>query len=1239
MSILDILIKEKAPNTLLAGITGLAAILMHPSAYSIEQSPLFLQQAVAPNIMLLLDNSASMNKEVLLSTTGNCPFRCYLDFTPRSIATGALDENMQLNLCPGYNTLMFNPSKTYTHWRGKNQDGEPYQDAKVDSALENPFLTNANSSCTAGNGYSSSYTNDGNDGVCDLTTDMGPNEEGAYYYAWNDADNDDQYDANECLLDNKILVKNMSTAEKTNFANWFSYYRKREYVMKFALSAIISESQDRIGLAVINPNMTEDADGNKIFLGKDEQFGTEVTDMVTSDNKNTLLTNLFRIKTLGSTPLRQALDNVGHYFDQTDSDYGNNLFGFPPDEGSPNERSPILSKNDGGECQQNFVVALSDGYWNDRLSPAVGNADGDNSSDYDMQSYGDSYNDATLADVAMHYYEKDLSALDNPIADALSTSRDNNPAQHLVTYTVSFGLTGTLPTNSTGGICNPSQPTVLATDQGWPEICSDSLYTGTGSGWPEPTENEATTIDDMQHAAWNGRGEFLSATNPQALITTLKAAITDIEERSDIAAATAISFNSTNMRSGGYVYQAGFDSDTWSGQLFAYRLTGNQVNNTPAWKAHTKLSALAEPSSSRVIITHNGDHGIPFSTDSFPADYENPVITNDELALEQVNDLLANFTSTANANANANAHANARTQHANDIIQYIRGDSSNEETNGGTFRSRNNNLLADIIHSAPVYVGSPNPAIYPDNIESKPYYKWATDNASRTPMIYVGANDGGLHAFDAETGAEKFVYIPKLIFSADRHEGLHWLADPAYADAHRYYVDQTPAINNVFIDGNWKTVLVSGLRGGGKGLFALDVTNPSDFSNETNAAEKVAHWEFTNDTTDVDNNLGYTFSQPTLVKLNNETKDWAAIIGNGYESTGDGKARLFIIKLSDGSLIKSIDTGAGDIENHDCANPDSQCNGLSTPAVVDLNGDGIADRAYAGDLQGNLWSFDLSSADQDDWSKSLLFKAEISDTPQPITSRPAVTLHPDQQSISTAPNTMVFFGTGQYINNADLSNTDTQSFYGIWDVSDEDGSSIQTYRDNLVEQQILTDANIPDNIRVMSNNVVNYSTTATPIVRGWYLDFDADTAEEKERVISDPIIFGELVAFTTTIPDQNLCGIAGGSWLMVLDSNSGGQPGFTALDRNRDRLFNQNDIISTDDADHNISGVRSGNLYWQPSIIQTGAGNSGTIYLPKNNEPTEEGEGGEDDNDHLDQIDIQGMTSSEARSSWSRFNF
>ena len=1239
MGIPDTLIKIKAPALLFAVILGIGIFLTPIPSYSVSQTPLFLQDRVPPNIMLLVDDSKSMKNEVILFNNTICK-ACYLDFTTAS-------DELKLRLCPGYNALMFNPSKTYTPWDGVDSSGVKYPDANINAAPENPFHTNSNQGCDSGNDFSSIS------GTCDLTSDMGPDSNGAYYYPWVDNGEIDadgnvvgngKYDDGECKTEDadRVWVKNtkglagteMTPAERKNFANWFTYYRKGEYVMKRALSTIISDSQERVGLATINrspPLLTTNKDIEYGGNAKKDHIGTEIADLDTTSlpidqaavkNKEQLLRNLFRIESSGGTPLLAGLNNVGLYFSGTESA----LFGF-----TPANASPILDSLGGGQCQQNFVIVLSDGYWSDIDPLSIGNTDGESNTAYDGGTYADAF-DNTLADIAMEYYEDDLNTnLDDevpPIETLANGNSDNNPAQHLVTYTVAFGLSGTIPLGTDSAVCYPTS----VTSSGWPSNCPNAV--DLLAGWPMPEPNEPTTIDDMLHAAWNGRGEFLSATAPQTLIDKLGEAIADIASREGTTtAATAVAINSTNMRSGGVIYQAGFDSNIWAGQLFAYTLSGTTL--TEEWAAHTQLSELSDPNSSRTIITYNGTIGTPFS---LPVDYQHPDTAIGELHLDQVKDLLSNakypFDTTEATEKSKNQIF------GESIVKYLRGGSYTERPGAKNFRPRINDngdrfLLADIIHSAPVFVGSPNPAQYPDTIEAKSYHAWANeaDNLSRDPMVYVGTNGGGLHGFDANTGAEKLVYIPKSLFSDADNTGLHWLAKPAYS--HRYYADQTPVINNVFIDGDWKTVLVSGLRGGGKALFALDVTSPSAFSSESTAAQTVL-WEFTNDTTDVDNNLGYTFSQPTLTKLNNGK--WAAIIGNGYDNgpNGDHKARLFIIDLSDGSVIKSIDTGAGSIANNDCADPSSQCNGLSTPAVVDLDGNGIADRVYAGDLLGNLWAFDLSSINSAGWDKKLLFKAEIIDpvtsklTSQPITSRPAVTLHPHQKGISTTPNTMVFFGTGQYIISDDIDNTATQSFYGIWD----NGKTVLG-RDNLVSQEISQDTTIIDGIsyetRTMTSNPVIYSTD--PEQRGWFIDFNK---EAKERVIVNPIIFGQLVVFTTTIPNEKVCGFAGGSWLMVLDSNSGGEPKFTALDVNGDGLFNTTDMVNN--STNNVSGLRSGDLYWQPSIIQTGSSNSGTIIMPKDNEPEGTETEGTDQN-RLDQRGIQGMLSSKARSSWSRFNF
>ncbi len=1193
---------------LFIAIVGITMLLAPLSSYSEpSQTPLFLQQRVQPNIMLLLDNSASMNSEIVHYKAEECIANlCFLDFTPSN-------DDIKLRLCPGYNTLMFNPSETYTPWLGEDQNGNPYVDAAVSSAQIKPYQNTGYDVCTAGNGKPSIL------GSCNLATEMGPNGKGAYYYPWEDTNANGRYDEGECQLEDsdRIFVTGMDEESQQNFANWFSYYRSREYVMKGALSRIISESKERIGMAVINLNTQPDEQLSNI------QFGTEVADMSTTDNKNTLLRNLFRIFPTGATPLRKALANVGRYFEGGNSDaenlsIGESLFGFGLTNGSP-----ILSASEGGECQHNFVIVLSDGYWNGP-PPDIGDADADSDNPYDGQSYADGYPDmtladedgypgSTLADIAMYYYKNDLSSLPDKVpATSIfpAGSKDDNPAQHLVTYTVAFGLSGNIPIIGSTP-CYPGNREESVESQGWPEICSNSDYNGPGTGWPEPAANEPTTIDDMLHAAWNGRGQFLSARRPLELITKLKAAMSDIATRTATPAAAAVTVSSTNMRAGGYIYQAEFDPEDWSGELFAYELTTTGVNNDPVWSASQQL--LEREDKPRVVITFNGEKGVPFS---FPNDYQDP--DPSDLDSDQVADLLSNLPPDVDTSNTSETKAFGEA-----LVNYLRGSSEHEGNNGSyNFRPRNGKLLADIVHSAPVYVGRPNPASYPDSIEEgNSYRQWATSIAAddedstsyvsqRDPMIYVGTNGGGLHGFNANTGEEVFVYLPKALFSDATDAGLHWLADPGYT--HRYYADQTPAIGNVFIKDDWRTLLVSGLRGGGKALFALDVTSPKALADQSTAATKVL-WEFT------DENLGYTFGQPTLAKLNNGK--WAAIFGNGYDNgpDGDGKARLFIVNLSNGKLIKSISTHKGSIKNDSCSDEESKCNGLSAPAVVDLNGDGIADRAYAGDLAGNLWVFDLSSKNPGKWKKKRLFKTKDG---QPITTRPAVTLHPHQRGSSTAPNTMLFFGTGQYINKTDIDNTTTQSFYGIWD----NGSKVTNGQSDLVEQEITEQEiaidKIAYNIRTMTSKPVIYSNET----RGWYIDFNTS----KERIIVNPVIFGSLVIFTTIIPEQNLCGIGGGSWLMVLDSNSGGAPRFTALDINSDGLFNESDMAG--DTLVNVSGLRSGDLYWQPSIIQTGSGNSGTILLPKDNESA-------DGSKTIDQIDIQGTLHSKARSSWSHYNF
>ena len=336
---------------------------------------------------------------------------------------------------------------------------------------------------------------------------------------------------------------------------------------------------------------------------------------------------------------------------------------------------------------------------------------------------------------------------------------------------------------------------------------------------------------------------------------------------------------------------------------------------------------------------------------------------------------------TSNSGGGDEAMAKAR-------LQYLRGDRSNEGKKGYKFRERES-LLGDIVHSSAVHVGEPDKRRWPDGgkfpagTDSYSAFAKKIKAKKRKGVVYVGANDGMLHGFDAKSGKELLAYLPSNLFSTVASAGYHYLTQADYQ--HRYYVDATPTVNDVYINKSWRSVLVGHQGAGGRGLYALDVTNPGAFS-EANA-KKVVLWEFNNSH---DQHLGYTFAKPTIALLPNGR--WAAIVGNGYEDLADdktggpdpapGQAQLFIIYLdgpgSDGKWDYGRDkdyfripTGAGSA---------AERNGLSTPGVADIDIDGVVDRVYAGDVRGNLWTFDLSSDKAADW------KVAHSDgkTPKPL---------------------------------------------------------------------------------------------------------------------------------------------------------------------------------------------------------------------------------------------------------------
>ncbi len=436
-------------------------------------------------------------------------------------------------------------------------------------------------------------------------------------------------------------------------------------------------------------------------------------------------------------------------------------------------------------------------------------------------------------------------------------------------------------------------------------------------------------------------------------------------------------------------------------------------------------------------------------------------------------------------------------------------------------------------------------------------------------MLYAGANDGMLHGFiadktDANVGQEKFAYIPGIIASTEEGKGLHYLAESDYA--HQFYVDLSPTVSDVFVNDAWRTILIGGLRSGGKGLFALDITNPANFTSLAANAQKLALWEFSS----ADNaDFGYSYSKPTVAMMANGK--WAVIVGNGYNNSGDGKAKLFILYIdqgTDGTWTVDTDYKVIDTKVGSTGTP----NGLSTPRAVDIDGDSVVDRIYAGDLQGNMWAFDVGDKNATKWevaygSKSTpapLFTAKDRlGNAQPITTAPIIAKNVNTPTgNSNEPNLLVFFGTGKYIEQTDKSSLSEMSYYGIWD--NQSGSKTRT---DLAERKLITSGNR----RVISGASIDWTDK-----EGWYFDLVNRTTLSNtngsaigERIISDSLIRNGVLLFSTAIPNvvnSDPCVSNSESWLMAVNINTGKAPLYVVFDTNSDGEMDSGDTTSSYDS-------------------------------------------------------------------------
>ena len=938
----------------------------------------------------------------------------------------------------------------------------------------------------------------------------------------------------------------------------------------------------------------------------------------------TLQSQVSSIPASDSTPLATTLSDIGHYFATGET---GNLTLHPSTTKTSASVDSVFSKANGttshsirnstgvsslaepilGYCQKSFVILISDGLPN---------------------------------------YDREISPLLRDYTGDCATKNLCNSTVNTIGLPGVTNITNPIPLKSTGTACSLSG--------GWNNIkCQNGtkagrIYETGGSDYLDdvaqalyemdlrPTLGTAKkaefhvknnvvtyaigladphlqTQSVLSDAATVGGGRFYFAGDSKSLAAALDEAVADIS--SQVGSSSSVATNSSKLENGSVIYQAKYDSADWTGSFSAFSVGASEDVN-----GNGILDTGEDTNSNGILDAGSIGAKLWDAVGLIPAFGDRKIYTYNTTTSQG-----ATFTCDSSGGLSATqkttlgiADCNSSTDKGVWRLNYLRGDWSHEKKNTartdtdairtGTdtdliFRNRTRLdkltsaavlpdpwVLGDIVNSDPVFVGSDDFG-YDVLPEGSSYKAFVTANVARRKMVYVGANDGMLHGFDAnstgaDAGKEILAYIPNAVYSQLRSlsPDLSLNADPVYS--HVYSVDGSPHVGDAYFDGAWHTVLLGSTGSGGHAVFALDVTNPDSFvsSNvlwEISDAYSPFDADRTTDTTTIrgfERNLGYTLSQPTIARMQDGT--WVAIVANGYASDNN-LAVLYIINIKTGQLIRAFDTLAGN---------STTPNGLSTPFAVDKDNDKRVDAIYAGDLLGNLWKFDVSSSNPGDWKIAYgsasapepLFVACIdssncNSTRQPITAKPQVGNVGSLQNVSGSPSgVMVYFGTGKYFEEVDnnVTNAQTQTFYGIWD------NNAVVSRSSLQQQSIIAEITLSFNLRATSANTVDYATK-----KGWYMDLLelSATTNKGERVVSAPLLRNGRIIFVTLIPnppDSNIdiCGTGSGvtSWLMEFDAITGTTAGGGAhWDINGDGMINAGDLITVNGQSIAPSGKQS----------------------------------------------------------------
>lgn len=747
--------------------------------------------------------------------------------------------------------------------------------------------------------------------------------------------------------------------------------------------------------------------------------------------------------------------------------------------------------------------------------------------------------------------------------DVFVSSTDKNTQQHMTTFTLGLGVDGTLQyqndyqTTTTGDYACLKSTANPLTDP----PCALAAPVN----WPVPVQETSSAVDDLWHAAVNGQGKYFSAKDPAQLSQGLNEALASISSKIGAGAAAATS-TLNPVQGDNYAYVASYTSGKWIGNIekrSVNTLTG-AVSEEALWcLTDVTKSTCTSPSVEEIDSTGNSSvtycvsskpappDPLPFGYSACPGGVEGDTVCKVPMTVTCSGTMHARVVPTENRTikvkgasglidfdatfAAANPGYFDSTKLASlsqwaalsptqksaavgaTLVNYLRGQKDYEDSTVNTSENRlyryREAVLGDLVESQPAFIGKPTFSYLDAG-----YSEFVTAQVSREGTVYVGSNDGMLHAFNASNGQEHWAYFPTPVLP-----NLWKLADKAYATNHAYFVNGSPIISDICTancgtaaSAVWKTIVVGGLNGGGRGFYAMDITSPSN---------PILLWEFTNAN---DQDLGYSYGNPIITKKADGT--WVVLLTSGYNnagasaSDGNGQGYLYVLNASSGAVISKIPTNVGSTTTP---------SGLSKiSAWADsAEKNNTAGHVYGGDLLGNLWRFDINAGTA---FKFAILK-DSTGTVQPITSKPELGSYNSKR--------LIFVGTGKYLETSDLSNTQRQTIYAIRD----DGGTVTldnprtaTGPDVFVEQTLTTVVTSQGTTRTASSNAVEGGSIDWSIKRGWFVDLDAaKSGEGSERVnVNMQLVSGSLLV-ASVVPASSECSPGGYGWFSYFDYRSG----------------------------------------------------------------------------------------------------